>query len=155
MRLLLAAVLLVACAEASAQSQPGGPADGSSGRILLVTPTPHLGVDLPGFERGAETLALPSEPETAAGPRGRGAWRGAKTGFLVGAGLGAIAVGGALLYDSQGGCDMFCAWMIAGAVAVPFTAITTATGAAIGAATARRSRETLAAPDPNPADVRP
>lgn len=147
---LLATVLLSVCAEAHAQPLDGGP-----DRVGLASPAPRLGVDLPGLERSDEAFGQTSEPATAAGPRGRGAWRGAKTGFLVGAGLGAIAVGGALLYDSQGGCDMFCAWMIAGVVAVPFTAITTAAGAVVGAATARRSPETLAVPDPNPAHARP
>ncbi len=131
----LAAVLIAACVLAPlavAQSEPSG--------ILVAQSPPAL-----TYDAGLGPRAAPSEasveivfPADAAGPRGRGAWRGAKRGFLVGLGISAVAVAGTMVHDAQdGGCDMFCPWMFVAAAAVPFTAITTATGAVIGAATAR------------------
>lgn len=147
MRLFLAAALLIVCAEASAQSQLASPADGSGDRILLVALAPRLGADLPGFERGAEALALPSEPETAAGPRARGAWRGARTGFLVGAGISAVAVAGVFIATGEQGD--FAPWQLTAAAAVPLTVITTFAGAGLGFA--RAEREQVRAPSPAPA----
>ena len=153
MRLFFAAVLLVACAEASAQSQPAGLADGSGDRILLVTSAPRLGVDLPGLERGAEALTLPAAAASSAGPRGRGAWHGAKRGFLVGAGLGVVATAVAAVIDAaRGDCEYVCRWQIATAVAIPFIVITTVTGAGLGFARAEAA-ERVSPPSPAPTGV--
>ena len=149
MRLFFAAVLLVACAGAHAHTPEASRLDGSDDRILLVTPAPRLGIDLPGLNRGAEALALTSEPATAAGPRGRAAWRGAKHGFLIGAGLGVAATAVAAVIDAaRGDCEYVCRWQVATAVAIPFTVITTITGAGLGFARAEAAERV---PQPSPA----
>ena len=135
---LLPAVLLVVSAGAHAQTPEASGLGGSGGRILLVTPAPRLGVDLPGMERDTETLVLPSVPVTNVGSRGRAAWRGAKRGFLVGLAIGAAVTTAVAVSEScNPGSKYVCDWYLAAAATVPFAILTTGAGAAIGAATAR------------------
>jgi hypothetical protein len=119
----LALLVLVATVAASVSTAQ------SSG-VLVVSPAPHL-----AFDAGLGDRATPLA-NSAVGPRERGAWRGAKRGFLIGAGIGAVVIAGALVYDSQNSCEYVCAWMLAAVVAVPLTALTTTAGAVIGATNA-------------------
>jgi len=133
------AVLTVLLVAPSLRAQPADAlsAPATSG-VLIARPSPDLGFALAGYSEPEHSIEH-SEALVAShvGPRSRAAWHGAKTGLLVGAGIGALAVVGAGLYDAnQGGCDYICNWHIATALAVPFTAFTTLTGAYIGAATA-------------------
>lgn len=147
--LLLAAALLALCAGAHAQSPPSDDRLGGSGdHTVLITPAPRLGVDLPGLERGAETFGRPSGSVTAAGPRGRAAWRGAKLGFLAGLAVGAAGTAAFALFDPcNPGEDYVCSWHIAAALTVPLMVVTTGSGAAIGVATARTASAPLHAPE--------
>ena len=126
----LALLVLLAALSASA------PVAQSAG-ILVRSPDPRYGVDLPGLDRGADAIAHPVEPAaaTVASPRGRAAWRGAKIGFQLGAVVTVAAVVGAKL--AYLGCRDFCPWAVVAFTGIPFTAFTTGAGAAIGAATAR------------------
>lgn len=140
---LLPAVLLVVSAGAHAQTPEAGHLGGSGDPILLVAPAPRLGVDLPGRERGAELFEPSLEAMTTVGPRG--ARRGAKIGLLVGLGVSAVVIGAAGLADKRDGCEYVCGWHIATVAAVPFTALTTLTGALIGSVPTRN--------DPWPASI--
>ena len=74
----------------------------------------------------------------AAGPRGRGAWRGATRGFLVGAGISVLTVAILALRDpDRVRREYICEWPFASFMALPFTASTTAAGAIVGAVAAR------------------
>ena len=129
---LLTAVLLVCCAGTRAQPLARS-LDRSGDRVESVSPAPRLGVDLPGLERGTEASVPPAEPVT--GPRG--ARRGATIGLLVGLGVSAVAIGATALADMRSGCEYVCGWHIATVAAVPFTALTTLTGALIGSVPTR------------------
>ncbi len=129
MRLVHVAVTLIVVSATA----PSTAAQPETSGILVSAPVLSLAHDA-GLGERPERLAEP----TTAGPRGRGAWRGAKRGLLVGLGISAVAVAGTMVHDAQdGGCDIFCPWMFVAAAAVPFTALATATGAVIGSATAR------------------
>ncbi len=119
--------------------------------ILVVRPAPSLTFDA-GLGPRLAGDALPVEPpRSAATPRERGAWRGAKRGFLVGVGVGAAATLATFIAADNGDlkCEYFCWSLVAAAATVPFTVLTTGAGAAIGASTARPERvppPTLEAP---------
>lgn len=114
-----------------------------SGGILAVRPAPSLSVDL-GLGPHPTTDALAAEPaRSAAGPRGRGAARGAKVGALVGLGVGGALTVIAYALDAKSGCSndgSFCAGTYTALATIPFTVLTTGVGAAIGAAMARPER---------------
>lgn len=66
------------------------------------------------------------------GPHGRAAWRGAKTGALVGLGIGAAATLGALIYEANVGCEYICLWHVTAAGTIPLTLGSGAVGAGVG-----------------------
>ena len=123
--------LLVTLAIPATRAQDGG--------ILVIRPITSLSVDLGLGTR--PTTGAPVEPSgTAAGPRGRGAVRGAKIGALVGLGIGAVVTALAFSADASNSCSgdgSLCAGPLAVLAIVPFTLATTGIGAGIGAATAR------------------
>lgn len=69
---------------------------------------------------------------------GRSAWRGAKTGFLVGAGISAVFITAGVVSDRDGCDDCFISATAAAVLlSVPLTALTTVGGAALGALSPR------------------
>ena len=114
-------------------SAPSAVAQSETSGILVSAPLPSLAHDT-GLGERPERLAEPA----ATGPRRRGAWRGAKIGVLAGlvVGVAGTAVV-ALTSPCQLGNDYICDWHVAAAAAIPFTVLTTVTGAVIGSATAR------------------
>ena len=76
-------------------------------------------------------------------PRGRGFRSGAKVGFLVGAGVGAVATALALNADLRGSCSecMIPATAVIGLYSLVFTATTTVIGGGIGVANRERWRQ--------------
>lgn len=114
--------------------------------VLAVRPAPDLTFSLGSGPRPGAEADVPPAPGS---PQGRGAWRGAKRGFLVGVGIGVAATAAAAVVDGvRGDCDIFCRWHIVGAAAVPFVVVTTVGGAIIGAATARPAPPAAPVPEP-------
>jgi hypothetical protein len=129
-------VLAAALAAPSARAQPAVAArplpEATEAGVLVGRAAPDLAFHLDGLAR-AEVRDAPAAP--AAGPRRRGAARGAKVGLLVGVATGVAAYGFLRLRDRP--CDFVCEWDVAAVLALPLTALTAASGAVIGAATAR------------------
>ena len=75
--------------------------------------------------------------------RGQGFRRGAKMGFLIGAGVGAVATAFALNADLRGSCSdcMIPATAVIGVYSLAFTAATTLAGGWIGLAARERWRQ--------------
>ena len=124
----LAILVLAATFAASAPA-----AQSSGGGILVVSPAPRLAIDA-GLGERAESLVEPA----GAGPRARGAWRGAKRGFLVGLAIGAAGTVAAFVLADGGDtrCEYICNSAIAAILTVPLVAVTTTAGAVIGATNA-------------------
>ena len=123
----LGALLFLLASAASAQSFD---AEAPPLTLLVVTEAEGLGLgDV--LERG-ELVWAPADVLEIAGPHGRATWRGAKTGALVGLGIGVVATIGAMVYESQVGCDYICLWHITAVGTVPLTLATSVAGAGIG-----------------------
>ena len=116
---LSAAVVLAPAV--SAQAGPSG--------VLAVSPAPRL-----AYDAGLGERAEPLDETAAAGPRERGAWRGAKRGFLIGVGVGAVAPLATYAIADKGNrqCEYVCFAVIPAVMTVPLVALTTTAGAITG-----------------------